>query len=423
VICGIDWVTAHASALNIHVASMSLTGSGSNDGNCGHTNADALHLAICNSQAAGVTYVVAAGNSGKDFSTFVPAAYPEAITVTAVSDWDGQPGGTAGNLPCFDAITESDDARASFSNYANASDPAAMAHTIAAPGVCIRSDWLSNGTNTISGTSMATPHVSGLVALCISAGTCSGGGSPSSITSAIQTTDPAKGFSGDPNHSPVSGRYYGYLAWYGGSSGPPPAPDFTLGASPASQTVTQGGATSYTVTITPSNGFSSQVSLSVSGLPAGANPNFNPNPAGTSSTLDLNTAANTPAGSYQLTITGTSGSLAHTVTVTLVVNSLTPADFTVTATPSSQSVARGRSTTYTITIGAVNGYSLPVTLSVKGLPNKTSASFTPNPATPSATSRLTVTSNRKAAAGTYTLTITGASGTLTHPTTVTLTIT
>ena len=97
VICGIDWVTAHASVLNIHVASMSLSGSGTNDSNCGRTNRDALHLAICNSTAAGVTYVVAAGNNGANFSTFVPAAYPEAVTVTAVSDWDGLPGGTAGS--------------------------------------------------------------------------------------------------------------------------------------------------------------------------------------------------------------------------------------------------------------------------------------------------------------------------------------
>ena len=122
VICGIDWVTANAAAHNIHVASMSLTGSGTNDNNCGRTNLDALHLAICNSEAAGVTYVVAAGNSGANFSTFVPAAYPEAVTVTAVSDWDGQSGGTAGAPSCFDGILESDDAYASFSNFASTSD-------------------------------------------------------------------------------------------------------------------------------------------------------------------------------------------------------------------------------------------------------------------------------------------------------------
>jgi len=61
VICGIDWVTENAQALNIKVANMSLGGSGYSDDNCGKDNADALHQAICTSTAAGITYVVAAG--------------------------------------------------------------------------------------------------------------------------------------------------------------------------------------------------------------------------------------------------------------------------------------------------------------------------------------------------------------------------
>ena len=73
VICGIDWVTANAASLNIKVANMSLGGGGSNDNNCGNTNNDALHKAICNSVAAGVTYVVAAGNDNADFKNSSPA--------------------------------------------------------------------------------------------------------------------------------------------------------------------------------------------------------------------------------------------------------------------------------------------------------------------------------------------------------------
>ena len=68
VICGLDWVTANAATLKIKVANMSLSGSGSDDGNCGNTNSDALHKAICSSVAAGVTYVVAAGNENTDFA-------------------------------------------------------------------------------------------------------------------------------------------------------------------------------------------------------------------------------------------------------------------------------------------------------------------------------------------------------------------
>ena len=72
VICGIDYVTANAS--KIEVVNMSLGGGGADDGNCGNTNNDAMHKAICRSVAAGITYVVAAGNSAADASTFVPAA-------------------------------------------------------------------------------------------------------------------------------------------------------------------------------------------------------------------------------------------------------------------------------------------------------------------------------------------------------------
>src|SRR5207302_5271764 len=95
----------------VKVANMSLGGPGVDDGNCGNTNADALHRAICNSVAAGVTYVVAAGNSGEDFSAGVPANYDEVLTVTAVSDFDGRPGGL-GSPNCLDGYAESDDAAA-----------------------------------------------------------------------------------------------------------------------------------------------------------------------------------------------------------------------------------------------------------------------------------------------------------------------
>jgi subtilisin len=218
VICGIDWVTANAGALNIKVASMSLGGGGSNDGNCGNSNSDALHRAICNSTAAGVTYVVAAGNSNASLDSSVPAAYPEALTVTAMSDSDGSAGGTGGTPTCRSG--EGDDRFATFSNFATTT--AAANHTIAAPGVCIRSTWSSGGYNTISGTSMATPHVSGAVALCFGeaglAGPCTGL-APAQVVQKLRAdaqshATPEDGFTGDPNHA-VSGRTYGYLVWAG----------------------------------------------------------------------------------------------------------------------------------------------------------------------------------------------------------------
>src|SRR5437867_2250515 len=197
-----------------------------------------------------------------------------------------------------------------------------------------------------------------------------------------------------------------------------PSPDFTLSASPASQTVTPGGATSYNVTISPTGGFSGQVTLSVSGLPGGGNGSFTPNPAGASSTLSVTTSASTPTGTYTLTITGVSGVLTHTTSVTLVVSVLP--DFTLSASPASQAVIQGGATSYNVTISPTGGFSGQVTLSVSGLPSGGNGTFSPNPA--SASSTLSVTTSASTPTGTYTLTITGVSGVLTHTTTVTLVV-
>jgi hypothetical protein len=196
-------------------------------------------------------------------------------------------------------------------------------------------------------------------------------------------------------------------------------PDFSLSASPSSRTVTQGQGSTYTVTVTPSGGFSNGVTLSVSGLPSGANGTFNPNPATTTSTLTVTTSSSTPTGSFPLKITGTSGSLTHQATLTLVVQPV--GTFTLSPSPTSATAHRGGSgATYTVTIQPSSGFNGSVNLSVSGLPPRTSASFSPNPAT--STSTLTVTASRRATPGQYTLKITGTSGSLTTTTTVTLTI-
>src|SRR5439155_1397575 len=133
--------------------------------------------------------------------------------------------------------------------------------------------------------------------------------------------------------------------------------DFALSASPSSQTVTQGGSTSYNVTISPTSGFSRQVTRRVGELPSGATVGFAPNPATASSTLSVATSASTPAGAYTLTITGVSGSQTHTTTVSLVVSATASPDFVLGASPPSQTVTPGGSTSYNVTVNPMSGFS------------------------------------------------------------------
>ena len=239
IICGIDWVTATRTdsdpSNDIAVANMSLGGPGQPIAPCS-TTTDPMHRAICASTAAGVTYVVAAGNNGWDFdyasAPDTPAAYPEVLTVTAMGDSDGRPGGTGGAPGC--TLGEADDRYASFSNFA--ATAAGRAHTIAGPGVCVTSTMPGGGYGTMSGTSMAAPHLAGAAALCIGEGGAAGpcaGLAPAQIVAKLRADAerytgavPGFGFSGDPLR-PAGGAYFGYFHWAGLDGAAPTVTSFT----------------------------------------------------------------------------------------------------------------------------------------------------------------------------------------------------
>ena len=142
ILAGIDAVAANSD--QIEVANLSLGFEGTSQ---------AIDDAIAAATDAGVTFVVAAGNSAMDASGFSPANGPDVITVSAIADFDGLPGGN-GAATCRSDV---DDTLANFSNFGPDVE-------IAAPGVCIFSTHLDDGYAVLSGTSMASPFVAGAVA-------------------------------------------------------------------------------------------------------------------------------------------------------------------------------------------------------------------------------------------------------------------
>jgi len=160
--------------------------------------------------------------------------------------------------------------------------------------------------------------------------------------------------------------------------------DFTVTVSPANRLITPGDLTTYDVTVTPSGGFVGLVNLSVSGLPANAGGAFNPSSlsinsgAAASATLTVSVAPSTPFGPAQLMITGTSGSLQHTVNAGLNVANPASADVSVTMTASPNPPIVGFDLTYRLVVGNNGPASAPNVHVTDSLPLTTFVSATPS---------------------------------------------
>jgi hypothetical protein len=183
------------------------------------------------------------------------------------------------------------------------------------------------------------------------------------------------------------------------------SPAFSLSSSVSALSIAAGTSGTSTITVSPQQGFSSAVSLSVSGLPAGVTASFSPTSTLTASTLTLVATSSAAAASATVTITGTSGALTSTARLALTITATQA--FTLTAAPSSLSLAPGSSSASTITIARQGGFQGAVALAASGLPAGVTASF--SPANASATSTLTFSATSSAPLGTSTVSITGTS--------------
>ena len=202
-------------------------------------------------------------------------------------------------------------------------------------------------------------------------------------------------------------------------------PNFAISAAPASVSVAQGGQGSSTITTTVSGAFNNAISLSASGVPSGTTVGFSPNPiaapgSGTSK-MTIAVGSSTAAGTYSITVTGSGGGIQHNTMVTLKVAA---PDFTISAAPSSVSVAQGGKGGLTITATVSGGFNNAISLSASSAPTGTKVSFSPNPiaAPGSGSSTMTIAVGGSTALGTYNITVTGSGGGMQHTTAVMLTV-
>ena len=302
--CGIDWISSKRDPNNsarplIEVANMSLRDKGTDDRNCGYSVIDIEHQAICRSTARGTLYVVAAGNDSNVAGNWRPASYNEVVTVSAMADYDGKPGGLA-SAPCVAfGRRDSDDTFADFSNYGLDID-------VLAPGVCVRSTYRGSTYATVSGTSMATPHVAGAAALYLLAHP---GTTPADVRSALRAAGAFDWRTSSDRDSIVDPLLD--VSSFGAGRG------LRLRSSTTSVGLRSGtGSTTVSLRLTRLDGLADTATLSAENLPHGVTATFSPATFGKwqfgVTKVTLRAAADADAGETDIVIVASVGSIRGT---------------------------------------------------------------------------------------------------------------
>jgi hypothetical protein len=352
----------------------------------GSGNSQALLDAINQASTAGILFVAAAGNDGANMDAMpsYPGAY-RAANVLSV------------------AATGNADELASFSNYGSTTVD------LGAPGVNIASTYPNSSYASMSGTSMATPHVAGAAALVLAA--CSSLDTAALRATLVRNVDAVGGLA---TRTVSGGRLNVYKAVSacatGGSAppaktSPPVAPGFTLSA-PAELALTIGGAAA-TAAITPSGigGFTSGIALSIAGLPGGLSAAVSPPSVSPGNPAALKVAALTSAvaGKYSFTVKGISGKLSYSVLVSVTVSA--PPNFKLTVTPSASSVQAGGSSAFQITPVVTGNFTGTITIQASGLPPYSTTTFAQQPGT--STLVMNVATTKRTPLNSYSVVITG----------------
>ena len=388
----------------------------------------AAYIALANQQSV--------ANGGKTLGFINPTIYAQNVTSAYATNFHDITSGTSGSYAAvtgFDLVT-------GWGSPNGAALINALAPTSTSPAFAIFSSPASvsvvqgnSGSSTISTT--VSGGFNSAVGLTAS-------GQPSGVTVSFSPSSIAAPGSGSSTMTlavaagTTSGTYPITVTGTGGGASQTttvtltvtaaPVPAFTLSASPSSVSVVQGSNGSSTISTTVSGGFNSAVGLTASGQPSGVTVSFTPSsiaaPGSGSSTMTIAVASSTTAGTYPITVTGTGGGITHTATVTLTVTSAATGNFSISLSPSSGGLRQGQSAYGLVNVSASGGFKGVVTFSATGIPSGVTGTFSPKTVTGSGTVDFTISVAINAPVGTYPITITGTSGSITHSAVLTFTV-